>query len=155
MSIYLVLGLWGINLSGICGPIWLWFVILIGTSVAFARNYCSSCQIFQGWILRFTWRNISKTYYFYFYGAGGFDIFFGESNTIELYQKTCNRLSSTSFQGWQNKNDAHFLVMWPLDQAFLSLNYVSCIMWWGSDYGFGVLMVTCWFRYWSVVPSFQ
>lgn len=28
-----------------------------------------------------------------------------------IYQKTCNRLSSTNFQGWRNMNDAHFLEM--------------------------------------------
>lgn len=26
-------------------------------------------------------------------------------------KKTCNRLSSTNFQGWRNMNDAHFLEM--------------------------------------------
>ena len=71
-----------------------------------------------------------------------------------VYQKTCNRLSSTSFHGWHNTNDARFLEMWPLDLVFLSPNYASCIMWWGSGFRFVMLMAT-WCRYLSLVTSFS
>jgi len=58
-----------------------------------------------------------------------------------IYQKTCNRLSSTNFQGWHNMNDAHFLEMWRLDPTYLLLNCASCIMWWDFDSEFVMVMV--------------
>lgn len=93
-----------------------------------------------------SWKNVWLLICYYCLGLGWGFLYFSLMRVTLLslvYQKTCNRLSSTNFQEWRNMNDAHILETWPLDPAYLFLNYASCMMWWAFGSEFVTPTVKC------------
>lgn len=97
-------------------------------------------------IFGFSGKNVCLLICYYCLGLGWGFLYFSLMRVTLLslvYQKNCNRLSSTNFHGRCNTDGARFSETWPLDPAYFFLNYASCMMWWGFGSEFVMPMVKC------------